>query len=121
VAVDEYWFADVTWMFTGVVRQMQHTGARETLVNAYLIKDNDTGGIALSPDTPTKLALVGDEEANVLGKMQTVRRYDSADHSALLVTKDGLVAAVILKEPAESVRLIMGNYQQYKPLELDAH
>jgi len=121
VAVDEYWFADVTWAFTGVVRQMQHTGAREALVNTYLIKDNDTGGIALSPDTPTKLALAGTEQANVLGKMQTVRRYESADHSVLLVTRDGLVAAVIPKEPADSARLTMGNYQQYKPLELDAH
>jgi hypothetical protein len=120
VAIDEYWFADITWAFTGVVRRMQHAGANETLVNAYLIKDNDTGGIVLSPDTPTKLVLVGAEQANVLGKMQTVRRYESADHSVLLVTKDGLVAAVIPKGPADSVRLIMGNYQQYKPLELDA-
>jgi hypothetical protein len=121
VALDEYWFADITWVFTGVVRRMQHTGARETVVNAYLIKDNDTGGIALSSDTPTKLVLVGDEQANVLGKMQTVRRYESADHSVLLVTMDGLVAAVVPKGTADSTRFAMGNYQQYKSLELDAH
>ncbi len=123
VAVDEYWFVDVTWAFTGVVRQMQHTGARGALVNTYLIKDNDTGGIALSPDTPMKLAFVGDEKENVLGKMQTVRRYevrDSADHSVLLVTMDGLVAAFIPNGKADSERFAMGNYQQYKPLELNA-
>jgi hypothetical protein len=124
VVSDEGWFADITWLFTGVVRRMQHTGARETLVNAYVIKDNDTGGIALKPDTPMKLALVGDEEANVLGKMQAVRRYevrDSADHSVLLVTMDGLVAAVIPNGTADSTRFAMGNYQQYKPLVLNAH
>jgi hypothetical protein len=124
VVFDEGWFADITWLFTGVVRRMQHTGARETLVNAYVIKDNDTGGITLKPDTPTKLALIGDEKANVLGKMQTVRRYevrDSADHSVLLVTMDGIVAAVIPNGTADSARLAMGSYQQYKPLELNAH
>jgi hypothetical protein len=113
VAIDEGWFADITWIFTGVVRRMQHTGAGEALVNAYVIKDNETGGISLEPDTPTKLALVGDEKANVLGKMQTVRRYevrDSADHSVLLVTMDGLVAAFIPNGKADSARFAMGNY-----------
>jgi hypothetical protein len=124
VAIDEYWFADATWTFTGVVRLMEHTGASEALVSAYVIKDNETGGIVLKPDRPTKLALVGEEKANVLGKMQTVRRYeerDSADHSVLLVTMDGLVAAASLNGPANSVRFAISNYQQYKPLEFNGH
>jgi hypothetical protein len=124
VALDEYWFADVTWTFTGVVRLMEHTGTSETLVNAYVIKDNEAGGIILTPDRSTKLALVGEEKANVLGKMQTVRRYeerDSADRSVLLVTMDGLVAAASLNGPANSARFAMSNYQQYKPLELNGH
>ena len=122
VALDEYWFADLTWTFTGVVRLMEHTGTTEAMVNAYVIKDNETGGIILKPDRPTKLALVGEEKANVLGKMQTVRRYeerDSADHSVLLVTMDGIVAAASVNGPANSVRFAISNYQQYKPLEFN--
>jgi len=122
VLIDEGWFADVTWLFTGVVRLMEHTGTRETLVNAYVIKDNETGGITLKPDRPTKLALVGEEKANVLGKMQTVRRYEERDsHSVLLVTMDGLVAAASLNGTADSVRFEISNYRQYKPLEFKGH
>jgi hypothetical protein len=124
VALDEYWFTDVTWLFTGVVRLMEHTGTREALVNAYVIKDDETGGITLKPDRPTKLVLVGEEKANVLGKMQTVRRYeerDPADHSVLLVTVDGLVAAASPNATASSVSFAMSNYQQYKPLEFNGH
>jgi hypothetical protein len=124
VAIEEYWFADLTWMLTGVVRLMEHTSASEALVSSYVIKDNETGGIALKPDRPTKLTLVGEEKANVLGKMQTVRRYeerDSADHLSILVTMDGLVAAASLNGPANSVRFAISNYQQYKPLEFNGH
>jgi hypothetical protein len=122
VALNEYWFGDVTWTFTGVVRLMEHTGTSEALVNAYVIKDSETGGIILKPDRPTKLVLVGEEKANVLGKMQTVRRYEEQDsHSVLLVTMDGLVAAASLNGPADSVRFAISNYQQYKPLEFNRH
>ena len=128
VLLDEGWFADVTWTFTGVVRMMEHAGIKETLVNAYVIKDDPkdyvTGAIILKPDRPTKLALVGEERANVMGKMQTVRRYetrDSADHSILLVTENGLVAAAVLNGTGDSTRFEISNYQQYKPLEFNGH
>lgn len=128
VFLNEYWFADITWTFTGVVRMMEHAGIKETLVNAYVIKDDPkdyvTGALVLKPDRPTKLSFVGEEKANVLGKMQTVRRYesqDSADHSILLVTKDGLVAAAVLNGTADSTRFTISNYQQYKPLGFDGH
>lgn len=99
---------------------MEHTGIKETLVNAYVIKDNETGGITLKADRPTKLAFVGEEKATVIGKMQTVRRY-SADHSVLLVTTDGLVAAASLNGTANSARFAISNYRQYKPLEFNGH
>lgn len=120
VFLDEGWWADVTWTLTGVIRVMEHTGTREAVVNSYVIKDNDTGGITLKPDRPMKLTLTGEEKANVLGKIQTVRRYedrDSGEHTVLLVTTDGLVAVASLGATAlDSARLAMGNYQEYKPL-----
>jgi hypothetical protein len=122
VFLDEGWFADVTWALTGVVRLMQHGGTKETLVNTYVIKDNETGTMILKPEPPTKLVLVGEEKANVLGKMQTVRRYeerDSTDPWVLLVTMDGLVANASLEGKRTSTKLAMSNYQQYKPLEFN--
>ncbi len=125
VFLDEGWWADVTWAFTGVIRVMEHTGTKEAVVNTYVIRDNDTGGTTLKPDQPTKLTLMGEEKAKVLGKMQTVRRYEYRDNRTagfLLVTRNGLVAVASPDGTASgSAKLGMDNYQEYKPLEFSEH
>jgi hypothetical protein len=120
VVLDEGWYADLTWLLTGAVRQMEHTGTRETTISVYVIKDTKPDEITLDPDKPMTLAFVGEERANVMDKMQTVRRYEergSADHLVLLVTRDGLVASLGGKANS-AAGFAMGNYKEYKPLEL---
>jgi hypothetical protein len=99
VLLDDGWFADFTWQFAGVVRTMEHKGAKEAVVNTYIIRDDNSGGIALKPDKPMKLACLGEKQAEVMGKMQTVRQCEGqepGDDITLLVTSDGLVAAATL-------------------------
>jgi len=119
VVLDEGWYADFTWLLTGAIRQMEHTGTKETTVSVYVIKDTKPDEITLDLDKPMTLAFVGEEKANVMDKMQTVKRYQergSADHWVLLVTTDGLVAS-LSGEAKSAARFAMGNYKEYKPLE----
>jgi len=118
VVLDEGWYADFTWLLTGAVRQMEHTGTRETTISVYVIKDTKPDEITLEPDKPMTLVFVGEEKANVMGKLQTVRRYEeraSSDHPVLLVTMDGIVASLSGKANS-AAGFAISNYHEYKPL-----
>jgi len=135
VLIDEGWFADFTWLFTGVVRTMEHGGIKEAVVNTYIIRDDNNGGISLKPDRPIKLACVGEQRADVMGKMQTVRRckgQDPGNDIVLLVTTDGLVAAATLsgrgipaaiqfQADAVGGAFATADYREYESLNPRAH
>ena len=110
---------DFAWFLTGVVRLTERAGPANDGVNVYAMTDRKGGHnqIALTPDIPIKLAFIGEETAQVMGRTQAVRRYESrglGELSVLRVTPQGLVASISGKS-GSGEGFGIGNYRQYEP------
>ena len=77
VFVTEFYDLDFVWLMTGVVGLASRNGAKEGVVNVYVLTDGaKVPEIGLKPNSPMKIAFTGEETAPVLSKAQVVKKYE---------------------------------------------
>jgi hypothetical protein len=93
VAIGEFYDLDFLWYMTGVVRLAVGDASASGTVNVYALTDaSKAGGLSLKPDVPVKIAFLGEEKGDVMGKIQSLRKYESGSH-ILRVTGQGVVVS----------------------------
>jgi hypothetical protein len=108
---------DFSWFLTGIFR-LAPAGDKETTVNVYTYEDSETNPneIILKPDEPVRFIFREDETAEIMGKLQVVKKYEylgAGGFSMLQVTSEGLAAKGSMKSDAAN-GFAMTNYKKYE-------
>jgi len=117
VVTGEVYDLDIAWFMTGVVRLASHNGTKDGVVNVYaLTGEAKAGDIGLEADSPIKIVFTGEETAQVMGKTQVVKQYESGpDGFVLRVTSQGLVVSVTNGSDPDGVGFAISGYKEYEP------
>jgi hypothetical protein len=115
----EFYGLDFAWFLTEVVQLADRSKAKESMVNVYVMTDSETkrDEIALKLDSPVNIVFTREESVQVMGKTQTVRRYEVrglGELSVLKVTSRGLVVSAGT-ESNPGIGFGMANYKEYEP------
>lgn len=111
VFIGEFYDLDFLWFMTGVVHLSSQEGGKDGVVNVYALTNGpNPTDIGLKPDKPVKIVFAGEETAQVIDKIQVVKKYEWGSKE-LRVTTQGLVVSM----GSDQLVYAISGYKEYEP------